>query len=188
MTSSSAPQQTMNKKNPLKSADFRGFLVRVTRFERAISTSQMWRGTNSATPGYSVFAIITRHRRKSKIFLSVVIPVVRAACRSCFAIRRNPANASAARLSGLRLLRSWMKSKALPKQARYQLRYTRLWNCFICGLSCGLGRFLTNGFAEMVPAYGSVPASCGVAVLSSWMGGICSQTKRAPNLYYTQLY
>jgi hypothetical protein len=38
----------------------------------------------------------------------------------------------------------------LPKQARYQLRYTRLWICFICGLSCGLGRFLTSGFAELV--------------------------------------
>lgn len=63
----------------------------------------------------------------------------------------------------------------LPKQARYQLRYTRLWNCFICGLSCGLGRFLTNGFAEMVPASGSVPAGCGVGPFPSWMGGICSQ-------------
>ena len=67
----------------------------------------------------------------------------------------------------------------LPKQARYQLRYTRIWNCVICGLSCGLGHFLTNGFAEMVPASGSVPAGCGVAVLSSWMGVICSQSRRA---------
>ena len=32
----------------------RAYLVRVTRFERAISTSQMWRGTISATPGHSV--------------------------------------------------------------------------------------------------------------------------------------
>ena len=72
-----------------------------------------------------------------------------------------------------------LPGRFLPKQARYQLRYTRLWNCFVCGLSCGLGRFLTSGFAEMVPAYGSVPASCGVAVLSSWMGGICYQSRRA---------
>ena len=69
----------------------------------------------------------------------------------------------------------------LPKQARYQLRYTRLWNCVICGLSCGLGRFLTNGFAEMVPASGSVPAGCGVGLFSSWMGPVCSQSRRATN-------
>ena len=69
----------------------------------------------------------------------------------------------------------------LPKQARYQLRYTRIWNCFIYGLSCGLGRFLTSGFAELVPASGSVPAGCGVGLFPSWMGGICSQSKRATN-------
>ena len=66
----------------------------------------------------------------------------------------------------------------LPKQARYQLRYTRLWNCFICGLSCGLGRFLTTGFAKLVPTSGSVPAGCEVGSFPSWMGGICSQTYR----------
>ena len=43
-------------------------LVRVTRFERAISTSQMWRGTNSATPGYSVFCHYTTLRAKIKVF------------------------------------------------------------------------------------------------------------------------
>ena len=111
--------------------DFRGFLVRVTRFERAISTSQMWRGTSSATPGYSVFAIIPRWGRKSKIFLSVVNPVVRAAFQPGLVPQQNPANARVSRLSGLLLLRSWMVSPALPKQARYQLRYTRLLSCFI---------------------------------------------------------
>ena len=69
----------------------------------------------------------------------------------------------------------------LPKQARYQLRYTRLWNCFICGLSCGLSRFLTNGFAEIVPASGGVPAVCEVGLFPSWMGGIRSQITRAAN-------
>ena len=141
-------------KNPLKSADFRGFLVRVTRFERAISTSQMWRGTNSATPGYSVFAIIPCCGQKSKIFLSVVIPVVRAAFRPGCVPWGNPANARAARLPGLRLLRPWMVSTALPNVARYQLRYTRIFNfCYyttvrakikvfpVCGQSCGQSRF-----------------------------------------------
>ena len=74
-----------------------------------------------------------------------------------------------------------LSGRFLPKQARYQLRYTRLWNCFICGLLCGLGRFLTNGFAEMVPASGSVPAGCGVGLFSSWMGPVCSQSRRATN-------
>ena len=74
-----------------------------------------------------------------------------------------------------------LPGRIFPKQARYQLRYTRLWNCFICGLSCGLGRFLTIGFAEMVPASGSVPAGCGVGLFPSWMGGICSQSRRATN-------
>ena len=103
----------------------------MTRFERAISTSQMWRGTSSATPGYSVFAIIPRRRRKSKIFLSVVNPVVKAAFQPGLLTRRNPVNARVARLSGLPLFWSWMESTALPKQARYQLRYTRLLSCFI---------------------------------------------------------
>ena len=40
---------------------------------------------------------------------------------------------------------------------------------------------MTNGFAELVPASGSVPAGCGVGLLSSWMGGICSQTRRDTN-------
>ena len=93
--------------------------------------SQMWRGTSSATPGYSVFGIIPRRRRKSKFFLSVVNPVVRAAFQPGLVPQQNPANARVSRLSGLRLLRSWMKSTALPKQARYQLRYTRLLSCFI---------------------------------------------------------
>lgn len=43
-------------------------MVRVTRFERAISTSQMWRGTNSATPGYSVLSYYTTLGAKMKVF------------------------------------------------------------------------------------------------------------------------
>ena len=91
----------------------------------------MWRGTNSATPGYSVFVIIPRWGRKSKFFLSVVYPVVKAVFWPDFVTRRNPANTRAARLSGLQHFWSWMVSGPLPKQARYQLRYTRLLSCFI---------------------------------------------------------
>ena len=129
-------------------------MVRVTRFERAISTSQMWRGTSSATPGYSVFAIIPRWERKSKIFLSVVIPVVKAVFRPGLLTRRNGANARATRLSGLQILRSWIAWGPHPNQARYHLRYTRIFSfCYyttlgakikvfpVCGQSCGQSRF-----------------------------------------------
>ncbi len=50
-----------------------------------------------------------------------------------------------------------------------------------CGQTCGLGRFLTISFVEMVPASGSVSAGCGVGLFSSWMGPVCTQSKRATN-------
>ena len=65
-----------------------------------------------------------------------------------------PQNARVARGSGLRLFPSWMKSATLPNQARYQLRYTRIFNfCHyttagekikdfpVCGHLCGQSRF-----------------------------------------------
>lgn len=45
-----------------------GALVRVTRLERAISASQMRRGTNSATPGYSLSCHDTTASGKNKVF------------------------------------------------------------------------------------------------------------------------
>ena len=57
-------------------------MVRVVRLERTVSWSQTRRDTNFAIPGYSISAIIPRREGKSKFFLSVVIPVVKAAfCR-----------------------------------------------------------------------------------------------------------
>ena len=69
-------------------ASLLGALVRVTRFERAISTSQMWRGTSSATPGYSVLSYYTTPRAKIKVF-----PVCGQSCgQSRFSVRfRDPA-------------------------------------------------------------------------------------------------
>ena len=69
----------MNKKNPSEINDFRGVLVRVVRLERTVSWSQTRRDTNFAIPGYSIPAIIPRREGKSKIFLSVVIHVVKTA-------------------------------------------------------------------------------------------------------------
>ncbi len=88
--------------------------------------SQMWRPTNWATPGYSISAIIPRRGRKSKFFLSVVIHVVKAVFQPDLTKEQSPAIARVARLSGL-LSKSLMdRVYALPKQARYQLRYTRM--------------------------------------------------------------
>ena len=106
-------------------------MVRVARLERAASTSQMWRPTNWATPGYSISAIIPRRGRKSKIFLSVVIYVVKADFIPLSAIVESPANAGVARLCGVSPHPIPDTATALPKQARYQLRYTRLLSYFI---------------------------------------------------------
>ena len=116
----------MNKKNPSEIHDFRGILVRVVRLERTVSWSQTRRDTNFAIPGYSISAMIPRWGRKSKIFLSVVIPVVKAAFVLLSAIGKNLANAGVARLCGVSTCPAPDTATALPKQARYQLRYTLL--------------------------------------------------------------
>ena len=101
-------------------------MVRVVRLERTVSWSQTRRDTNFAIPGYSISVIIPRRGRKSKIFLSVVIPVVKATFVLFSAIGENPANAGVARLCGVSPCPVPDTATALPKQARYQLRYTRL--------------------------------------------------------------
>ena len=76
-------------------------------------------------------AIIPRRGRKSKIFLSVVIYVVKAAFMPLSATGRNPANTGVTRLCGVSPHPVPDTATALPKQARYQLRYTRLFRYFI---------------------------------------------------------
>ncbi|MDD5932375.1 MAG: hypothetical protein PUC45_07995, partial [Oscillospiraceae bacterium] len=76
--------------------------------------------------GYSVLSYYTTVRAKIKVF-----PVCSHLCGQSgfwpgFAARKNPANARVARGSGLWLFPSWIDRESLPKQARYQLRYTRL--------------------------------------------------------------
>ena len=73
----------------------------IFRLERGASCSQTRRDTNFAIPGYSISAIIPRQGGKSKIFLSVVIYVVKAVFMPLFAIRGNPANAGVTRLCGV---------------------------------------------------------------------------------------
>ena len=101
-------------------------MVRVVRLERTVSWSQTRRDTNFAIPGYSISAIIPRRGRKSKIILSVVIYVVKAAFVPFSATGEKPAIARAARLCGLLSKLRMDRVYALPNQARYQLRYTRI--------------------------------------------------------------
>ena len=111
-------------------------MVRVAGLEPTASCSQSRRATNCATPGYSISAMIPRRRGKSKNFLSVVIPVVKAAFVLLSATGESPANAGVARLCGVSPCSVPDTATALPKQARYQLRYTRIlsfsssWSCF----------------------------------------------------------
>ena len=129
-------------------------LVRVVRLERTVSWSQTRRDTNFAIPGYSISAMIPRRTVKIKFFLSVVIPVVKAAFVPFSAIGGNPASAGVARLCGVSPHPIPDTTTALPNQARYQLRYTRIFNfCHdttasdknkdfsVCGHLCGQRRF-----------------------------------------------
>ena len=81
-------------------------------------------------------AMIPRRTVKIKFFLSVVIPVVKAAFVPLSATGESPANAGAARLCGVSPCSVPDTATALPKQARYQLRYTRIFG-FAGHLLCG---------------------------------------------------
>ena len=94
----------------------------IFRLEGGATRSQTRRDTNFAIPGYSISAIISRRGRKSKIFLSVVIYVVKAAFVPFSATIENPANAGVARLCGVSPCPVPDTATALTKQARYQLR------------------------------------------------------------------
>ena len=77
--------------------------------------------------------MILRRAVKIKIFLSVVIYVVKAAFVPFSAIGGNPANAGVARHCGVSPCPVPDTATALPNAARYQLRYTpiviKLWSC-----------------------------------------------------------
>ena len=103
-------------------------MVRVVRLERTVSWSQTRRDTNFAIPGYSISAMIPRRTEKIKFFLSVVIHVVKATFMPFSAIGENPANACVTRLCGISPYPVPDTATALPNQARYQLRYTRILN------------------------------------------------------------
>jgi len=70
--------------------------------------------------------MIPRRAVKIKIFLSVVIYVVKAAFVPFSATGRKPANAGVARLCGVSPCPVPDTATALPNVARYQLRHTRI--------------------------------------------------------------
>ena len=128
-TKSLHPPQILRRNKQGKSPQKRcswGLLVRVVRLERTVSWSQTRRDTNFAIPGYSIAAIISRREGKSKIFLSVVNPVVKAAFMPLSAIGGNPAKAGVTRLCGVSPCPAPDTDTALPNVARYQLRHTRI--------------------------------------------------------------
>ena len=80
----------------------------------------------SLYPDINFSVMIPRRAVKIKFFLSVVIYVVKGDFVPLSAIGENPANAGVARLSGISPCPVPDTATAHPKQARYQLRYTRL--------------------------------------------------------------
>ena len=90
------------------------------RLERTVSWSQTRRDTNFAIPGYLLFQFL-------KILLSVVKAVVRCNFEVLFSQQLNSANARVPKVSGVPPLPAPDTGTALPKQARYQLRYTPLY-------------------------------------------------------------
>ena len=151
-------------------------MVRVVRLERTVSWSQTRRDTNFAIPGYSLSAMIPRRTVKIKIFLSVVIYVVKAAFMPFSTTGGNSANAGATRLSGVLPCSTPDTATALPNQARYQLRYTRIFNfCHyitvgekikdfsVCGHSCGQSCFCAVFSNREKPAIACVARLCGVS-------------------------
>ena len=133
-------------------------------------------------------AMIPRRGVKIKFFLSVVIYVVKAAFVPFSAIGEKSANACAARLCGISPYPVPDTATALPKQARYQLRYTRLFSLFIrlvvfsqskratncanpgflviefcarCGQTCGQAVFLTTSTCGGSACIVGVSRNCG---------------------------
>lgn len=79
-------------------------------------------------PDIHFSAMIPRRGVKIKIFLSVVIYVVKADFIPLSATGESPANAGVARLCGVSPHSIPDTTTALPNQARYQLRYTRIFS------------------------------------------------------------
>ena len=117
---------TYNAGKPPKKAVFQRKVVRVTGFEPAASCSQSRRATNCATPGYFIFLHDTMRRRKKQVFRVCGWRCGQA--RFCGGIFRRGISAASYCPKDFRssAFGGMDESSILPKQARYQLRYTRI--------------------------------------------------------------
>ena len=118
-------------------------------------------------PDIHFSAMIPRRGVKIKIFLSVVIYVVKAAFVPLSATGEKPAIARATRLCGVSPCPVPDTATALPKQARYQLRYTPK-----------LYYFLPACFAR--PACGSRKNPRAIRLLDFFDRGACSASLHPP--------
>ena len=148
-------------------------------------------------PDIHFSAIIPRQGVKIKIFLSVVIYVVKADFIPLSAIVESPTNAGVARLCGVSPCPVPDTATALPKQARYQLRYTRL-----LSYSIRLGVFSQSRRATSCATPGYVLFSAAACVCTHFKrkrcflprphsaiplgGGVRFQTAQAANLNILQ--
>ena len=88
----------------------------------------------------------------------MVNPVVKAVFLPSLVARENPANDRISKVLGLHLFLSWIAPPTLPKQARYQLRYTRIFS-FSCMIPCGEEKskfFVSVGAAVVKPDFARV--------------------------------
>ena len=125
----------------------------------------------SLYPDIHFSAMIPRRTVKIKIFLSVVIYVVKAAFVPFSATGGKPAIARAARLCGLLSKPRMDRVYALPNQARYQLRYTRIFN--FCHYTTAERSIKDNSSYHVSPqkATGAHSFSPCAPVCSIWISG-----------------
>ena len=138
--------------------------------------------------------MIPRRVIKIKIFLSVVIPVVKAAFVPFSATGGNPANAGAARLCGVSPYPVPDTTTALPKQARYQLRSPPeifIFTCAAirCALLCSPGLRFPKKFSRYSPARFFRPLSVLRLAFSATGGArLCTPKQARYQLRYTPKY
>ncbi len=84
--------------------------------------------------------------------------------------------------------------RILPKLARYQLRYTRIFSFLhdttqekkkqvfrVCGRRCGQARFCGGSSGGGFPPQATVPRTSGLSLSGEWIGSLSSQSRRATN-------
>ena len=103
-------------------------MVRVVRLERTVSWSQTRRDTNFAIPGYSLFCHDTTARGKIKDFSVCGHLCGQSRFYGVFDNRRKSRKHRCHKALRRFTLPRPDTATALPNQARYQLRYTRILN------------------------------------------------------------